>query len=43
MTKKAYVIGVDFGTDSVRSILVDSSNGVEISSSVFHYSKMERR
>ncbi len=37
MTKKAYVIGVDFGTDSVRSILVDSSNGVEISSSVFHY------
>jgi L-ribulokinase len=37
MTKNAYVIGVDFGTDSVRSILVDSSNGVEISSSVFYY------
>ena len=39
MTKNAYVIGVDFGTDSVRSILVDSSNGVEISSSVFYYPK----
>jgi L-ribulokinase len=37
MTQKAFVIGVDFGTDSVRSILVDSSNGVEISSSVFYY------
>ncbi len=37
MSKKAFVIGVDFGTDSVRSILVDSSNGVEISSSVFYY------
>ena len=37
MSKKAYTIGVDFGTDSVRSILVDTSNGVEISSSVFYY------
>jgi L-ribulokinase len=37
MSKKAFVIGVDFGTDSVRSILVDSSNGVEISSAVFYY------
>ncbi len=37
MSNKAYTIGVDFGTDSVRSILVDTSNGVEISSSVFYY------
>jgi L-ribulokinase len=37
MSKKAFVIGVDFGTDSVRSILVDSSNGVEISSAIFYY------
>ncbi len=37
MSKKAYTIGVDFGTDSVRSILVDTSNGAEISSSVFYY------
>jgi L-ribulokinase len=32
-----YVIGVDYGSDSVRSVLVDASNGNEISSSVFYY------
>jgi L-ribulokinase len=37
MIKKAYTIGVDFGTDSVRSILVDTRNGAEINSSVFYY------
>ena len=30
-----FVIGVDYGTDSVRSIIVDALNGNEISSSVF--------
>lgn len=35
--QNAYVIGVDYGTDSVRSIIVDTSNGTEISSSVFYY------
>ncbi len=35
MTK--YTIGVDYGTDSVRTILVDASNGNEIASSVFYY------
>jgi L-ribulokinase len=34
---ESYVIGVDYGTDSVRSVLVDASNGNEIASSVFHY------
>ena len=34
---KKYVIGIDYGTDSVRSILVDASNGEEISNSVFYY------
>jgi L-ribulokinase len=33
----AYVIGVDFGTDSVRSVLVDASNGSEVSSAIYYY------
>ncbi len=37
MSDKKYVIGIDYGTDSVRSIIVDSSNGTEISSSVYAY------
>ncbi|MDO9373038.1 MAG: ribulokinase [Ferruginibacter sp.] len=32
-----YVIGVDYGTDSVRSIIVNAQNGNEIASSVFYY------
>lgn len=37
MAKNSYVIGVDYGTDSVRSIIVDASNGKEIAASVFYY------
>jgi L-ribulokinase len=33
----AYVIGVDYGTDSVRSIIVDAGSGKEVASSVFQY------
>ena len=32
-----YVIGVDYGTDSVRSVIVDADSGKEIASSVFNY------
>jgi len=32
-----YVIGVDYGSDSVRSLILDASNGQEIVSSVFYY------
>jgi L-ribulokinase len=32
-----YTIGVDYGTDSVRTVLVDASNGKEISHSVYYY------
>lgn len=35
--RDAYVIGVDFGTDSVRSVLVNTSNGEELASSSFLY------
>jgi L-ribulokinase len=32
-----YVIGVDYGTDSVRSIIVNAINGQEVAASVFNY------
>ena len=35
--KECFVIGVDFGTDSVRSIIVNANNGREIASSIFNY------
>src|SRR5215831_13921480 len=37
MKKDQFVIGVDYGTDSVRSIIVNASNGEEVASSVFYY------
>ncbi|MBN8782007.1 MAG: ribulokinase [Sphingobacteriales bacterium SCN 48-20] len=33
----AYVIGVDFGTDSVRSVLVAADSGQEVAAAVFAY------
>jgi L-ribulokinase len=35
--KDNFVIGVDFGTDSVRSVVVDAHKGVELASAVFVY------
>ena len=37
MPQNLYVIGVDYGTDSVRSVILDAENGEEIASSVFNY------
>jgi L-ribulokinase len=34
---EAYVLGVDYGSDSVRSIIVDANNGEEMATSVFYY------
>lgn len=37
MGKDNYVIGMDFGTDSVRSIIANAANGNEIAAAVFYY------
>jgi len=39
MKESRYVIGIDFGTDSVRSVIVDTSNGKEISYGVSYFKK----
>ncbi|MGA2623700.1 MAG: ribulokinase [Bacteroidota bacterium] len=39
MNKSQYVIGVDFGTDSVRALIVDASDGKELSSAVSFFSR----
>ena len=35
----SYILGLDFGTDSVRALIVEAENGEEISSGVAHYSR----
>jgi len=39
MSKTNYVLGVDYGTDSVRSILVNASNGDIVQSAVYYYER----
>ena len=39
MASSYYVIGVDYGTDSVRSMIVDSIQGHEVSSAVHYYAR----
>lgn len=40
--EKSYVIGVDFGTDSVRSILVDAQDGEVLSTAIFAYPRWKQ-
>ncbi len=37
MSAKTYAIGVDFGTESGRAVLVDVSNGSEVATAVYKY------
>lgn len=39
MENEKYVIGLDYGTDSVRTVIVKTSNGEEVASDVHHYSR----
>jgi L-ribulokinase len=42
MKKDRFVIGVDYGTDSVRSIIVNAGNGSEIASAIFYYPRWKQ-
>ncbi len=37
MQNNKYVIGVDYGSDSVRSVVIDTNDGYELASAVFNY------
>lgn len=39
MTDSTYVIGLDYGTDSVRAVIVDTQNGAEVASAVHYYQR----
>ncbi|MEJ2627041.1 MAG: ribulokinase, partial [bacterium] len=40
--KHQYVIGADFGTDSVRTVIFDTENGQEVSSSICEYPRWKQ-
>lgn len=42
MNNSNYVIGVDYGTDSVRSVIVNAANGAEIAASVYYYPRWKQ-
>jgi L-ribulokinase len=39
----SYVAGVDFGTDSVRTIIVNAASGEELAADVFHYPRWKQQ
>jgi len=36
-TRVTYTVGIDFGTESARSVLVDCSDGLEVATCVYEY------
>ena len=42
MKNEAFVIGVDFGTDSVRAVMLNAQNGTEIAASSFQYPRWKQ-
>lgn len=42
MNVRAYVCGVDFGTDSVRSVIIDAADGSEVSGAVAPYPRWSK-
>ena len=41
-TKQHYVVGIDFGTDSVRTLIVKTADGKEISGAVSYYNRWKK-
>ena len=38
----SYTLGIDFGTDSVRALLIDAQDGTEVATGVSHYPRWQR-
>ncbi|WP_367868264.1 ribulokinase [Pedobacter sp. WC2423] len=43
MNLTKYVIGIDYGSDSVRSVIINTENGAELSSSVYYYKRWQKK